>query len=190
MKRLPAAAVAFAALTVTHGFAQTACRGTVLTGIVRDTTQALVPGATLMLDGSQQAVSGSDGRFRFPCVSEGRHSLSATEEGFRKVDMTVNTPRTADLSVVMQVGLVETQVQVNAASEEALAVSATASGATQTLAGTQLQALADDPDDLLRQLQQAAAAGGSRHEQRDDCCGWIPGSRADCRPRARLRTSR
>ena len=161
MKRLPAAAAAFAALTVTHGFAQTACRGTVLTGIVRDTTQALVPGATLMLDGSQQAVSGSDGRFRFPCVSEGKHSLSATEEGFRKVDMTVNTPRTADLSVVMQVGLVETQVQVNAASEEALAVSANASGATQTLAGTQLQALADDPDDLLRQLQQAAAAGGA-----------------------------
>ena len=38
----------------------------------------------------------------------------------------------------------------------------TASGPSQTISGSHLQSLADDPDDLLKQLQQlAAAAGGS-----------------------------
>ncbi len=159
MIRLSAAAAALAALTVTYGFGQTPCRGTALTGVVRDSTQALVPGATLMLDGNQKVVSGSDGRFRFTCVSEGRHSLSAEEQGFRRMEMAVTAPRPGEVSVVMQVEVVETQVQVSALQDTA-AESSNASGPTQTLSGDTLLSLADDPDDLLRELQQMAAAAG------------------------------
>ena len=39
-------------------------------------------------------------------------------------------------------------------------VSPTAAGPTQTISGSRLQSLADDPDDLKRELQQLAAAAG------------------------------
>ena len=45
MKRFSAAA-AFAALALTHAFAQTPCRGTALTGTVKDSTLALIPGCS------------------------------------------------------------------------------------------------------------------------------------------------
>ena len=49
-------------------------------------------GATLTLDAGQTATSGSDGQFRFPCVPEGRHTLSATAAGFAKHDLTLTAP--------------------------------------------------------------------------------------------------
>jgi hypothetical protein len=48
--------------------ADRAARGSTLSGTVRDTTQALVPGATVVLDGRRQVVSRSDGGFEFGCV--------------------------------------------------------------------------------------------------------------------------
>ena len=53
----------------------------------------------------------------------------------------------------MQIG-----VDVNAA--EVTAPDTQATGASQTLSGKQLQSLADDPDDLQRELQQLGAASG------------------------------
>ena len=86
MKQLFVAAAAVAALALPHAFgsrfAQTACQGSPLSGTVRDITQALVPGAAVVLDGRQQVVSDWDGEFRFACVSDGRHRLSASANGF------------------------------------------------------------------------------------------------------------
>ena len=154
------AAVAFAALAIPHAFAEVdaSCKGSALNGVVRDSTQALIPGASLMVDGGEVALSGSDGRFHFACVTNGPHKLSVTMAGFTAKEMALGAPR-GQVEVMLLPAEVETLVDVSANAEGA---STNQSGATMTIAGDQLQSLADDPDDLQQQLQQlAAAAGGS-----------------------------
>lgn len=155
------AAAAFAALTTPLVSAQTAChaaRESALIGTVRDSTQALVPGASLTLDGGITVRSGSDGRFRFPCVAAGAHHLAAAAEGFAADDLSINTPHTADVRIILQPEEVHIDVDVNA--EDQAVEDPNKSGPSNTIAGKQLQSLADDPDDLLRELQQLGAASG------------------------------
>jgi hypothetical protein len=149
---------ALAVTAISCASAQAQCKGSALTGTVRDSTEALIPGAKVTLDGGATATSGSDGRFRFGCVGDGSHRLAFAEAGFAARELAVKTPRAAALDVLMQPESVETQVDVSA--EDAPPASANASGPTQTISGSRLQSLADDPDDLLRELQQLAAASG------------------------------
>ncbi len=79
-------------------------------------------------------------------------------QGFAKRDLSFATPNTRPLEIVLQPETVETEVNVNG--DPGVIASAEASGPTTTISGTQLQSLADDPDDLLRELQQLAAAAG------------------------------
>ena len=159
MKNLFAATV-LAALALQQASAQTPCRGTTLTGAVQDSTLALIPGATLTLDGSRSETSGPDGRFRFSCVTDGSHRISTTAQGFAKRDLMLTTPHLAQLDVVLQVEAVETQLNIDANAADGAATNPNATGAAQTISSNGLQALADDPDDLLRELQQLASAGG------------------------------
>ena len=166
----------FAGLAVLHSAAQTAfapdisddapaaaacTNGTPLSGTVRDTTQALIPGATLTLEGAS-VHSGSNGQFLFPCIAAGKHQLTVSMDGFSTSKLDLTTPHTAALNLTLAPAEVQTQVDVAADDAAAAAKSPTASGPSQTISGKQLQTLADDPDDLLRELQQlASAAGGS-----------------------------
>ncbi len=158
MNKLLATAAGIAALALPHAFAQTPCRGTALSGTVRDSTLALIPGAVVTLDGTLNETSGPDGRFHFACLPNGTHHLSTTAQGFARRDLSLTAPSTRPLDIVLQPGTVETEVNVNG--DPGVAESANASGPTTTISGTQLQSLADDPDDLLRELQQLAAAAG------------------------------
>jgi hypothetical protein len=157
------AAAILAALTIPSASAQAPCptlAGATLTGTVRDPTQALIPGATLTLDNKRTTTSGSDGQFRFPCVPDGPHHLAADAPGFAHRDLSLTTPHTAQISFLLKPEDVQTSVEVDA--DEVTVPSPTSTGPSQTISGTRLQSLADDPDDLLRELQQmAAAAGGS-----------------------------
>lgn len=137
--------------------APTACKGTVLSGKVLDSSMALVPGATVRLDDGLTETSGSDGGFRFGCVAVGAHHLTAVAEGFAIREVTVAMPH-AEVEVVLQPQALTTEMDVDA--EDGSAPSATQSGPSTTIKGDRLHSLADDPDDLLRQLQQMAAAGG------------------------------
>ena len=162
MQKAFTAAAVFAALTLPHAFAQaqTPCRGTTLAGTVTDTTQAIIPGATLLLDGSQSALSGPDGHFRLPCVADGRHHLSISAPGFDNRVLSLTAPSAA-AEIILKPQTVETQMDVSA-TDDSPATSPNAAGASATISGSRLQSLADDPDDLLRELQQlAAATGGS-----------------------------
>ena len=129
-----------------------------LSGSIRDSTLALVPAATLSLDGDKTVSSGPDGRFRLPCVSAGKHRLSATAEGFAPLEMPISVPHSGDIQFVLQPDSVRTDVQVDA--DEQASLDATGSGGAATISGKQLQSLADDPDDLQRELQQLGAASG------------------------------
>ena len=156
MRKIVAAGAMLVALMPVY--AQKPCSGTNVTGVVRDSTQALVPGAAVTLDDSATETSGSDGRFVLRCVASGRHRLTVTMEGFAKRVVPFSAPRTQALDVVLQLEQVETQVEVSG--NDAPATSASSSGPTQTISGSRLQSLADDPDDLQRELQQLAAAAG------------------------------
>jgi Carboxypeptidase regulatory-like domain len=129
-----------------------------LIGAVLDPTQALIPGATITLDNDLHATTGSDGRYHFPCVPAGHHHLSAAAEGFASRDLDLTTPHAA-ITLTLSPADVQTEVDVSG-TDATPATSANGAGPTQTLSGKQLQQLADDPDDLLRELQQLAAATG------------------------------
>jgi hypothetical protein len=158
MKEFFVAAAAIAALALPYAHAQTACSGSTLSGTVRDTTQALVPGATVVLDGRRQVVSRPDGGFQFACVSDGKHRLRASAQGFAPLEEAMAAPHAGEIRLVLKLQDVQTQVDVSGAG--GVATNASASGPTQTIAGDRLQSLADDPDDLKRELQQLAAVGG------------------------------
>jgi hypothetical protein len=158
MKKVLAVAAILAFYALPHAFAQAPCRGTTIAGVVRDSTLALIPGATVALDEGRSATSGSDGKFRFTCVADGSHHLLATAEGFGPQSLSLTTPHNAAVDLTLHPEGVETQVNVDADTEEIS--SPTTSGPTEKISGTRLQSLADDPDDLLRELQQLAAASG------------------------------
>jgi hypothetical protein len=154
----------FAIASLTAVFATTARaqgRCTPLSGVVHDTTGALIPGASVQMDDAAPVLADSAGRFRIACVKAGKHVLHVGFEGFAGVDAAVTAPHAGDVSIALQPAAVETSVNVDASGDNAAATnSATASGPSMTLNGKQLQSLADDPDDLLRELQQMAAAAG------------------------------
>ena len=137
---------------------QTACHGARLSGVVRDSTRALIPGATVTLDQAQTATSASDGTFVFRCVDAGPHHLSAAAPGFAKRDLPLKSPHPDALDLILQPKEVDTQVDVSG--NDANPANAATAGPSQTISGSRLQSLADDPDDLLRELQQLAAAAG------------------------------
>jgi hypothetical protein len=155
-------AVALAALTLSfyRSHAQeAACTGAPLTGLVRDSTLALVPGAAITLDGHTTTASGPDGRFRFACVPNGPHELTTKVEGFSTLSLKLSTPHSKDLDLRLQAG---TEVSITVESDTNDDAQGIGPGSTHgvTLEAKQLQTLADDPDDLLQELQQLAAATG------------------------------
>ena len=162
MRRLFFAAALLPALATppaSQAQATAACKGTPLAGTVQDSTAAVIPGATVQLDGTQGpvATSGSDGHFRFPCVSPGPHHLAISAPGFAPVqqDLPARVPADFHITLVPSESVV---VNVDAEAPDAQAVLGGLNGTT--LSGNQLTTLADDPDDLQRELQQLASAAG------------------------------
>ena len=151
---------AFAALGMPCVFGQATCAGgtAAVAGTVRDQTQAVIPGAEVRLDGVRAAVSGGDGRFSFGCVASGEHQVTVRAKGF--AERAVAVTRAGQVEVVLEPEAVQTELDVDAEDAGNAATSATVSGPTQTIQGARLQSVADDPDDLERELRQLAAAGG------------------------------
>ncbi len=131
-----------------------------LTGVVHDTTGAAVAHATVMLDTGTGTQTGEDGRFLLRCVPAGAHRLHVEADSFAAQEVELAAGRkVGDVLLTLKPQSVEQAMEVVA--EETHGVDATDTGATRTLQGDDLKALADDPDDLLRQLQQLAAGSGS-----------------------------
>src|SRR5215475_11100378 len=95
-------------------------------GIVRDPSGAVIPQATIKVTDKatgieQTTVSSSDGGFLFPSLQFGSYKLSASATGFQTTviaAITVDSGRTTDVSVEMQVGAATETVQVTALAEQ------------------------------------------------------------------------
>ncbi|SEC08530.1 TonB-dependent receptor [Terriglobus roseus] len=168
MKTSFAAAAWIAALSISHASstanAQGLCKGGgPIAGMVRDVTGASVAEAAVTLDGGETTHTATDGRFRFACVPGATHRLHIIAESFAAAEIAA-AHTGSDITVTLRPNEVEDAVDVSGAETPHGVDNAENSGASRTLQGDDLKALADDPDDLLRQLQNMTAGSGGDPE--------------------------
>src|SRR5688572_10009381 len=105
------------------GFAQTGASQ--LTGIVKDVTDALIPGVTITLTNvatgvSSTTISGEQGIYRFIGISPGKYRVSAELPGFQKKtveDLEIGTNVQARYDFTLTVGQVTSEVVVSTVRE-------------------------------------------------------------------------
>src|SRR3954468_17192661 len=110
--RLTASIIAILLAVVASGAATAQERFGGLAGVVTDTSQAPVPGATITATNKQTgttrtAVSGADGTYRISDLEPGRYTVTVELQGFQKVqadDVLVLLGRTADFPASLKVG--------------------------------------------------------------------------------------
>ena len=135
-----------------------------LGGQVLDPSGALIPGAivTLTSGGNElKATSGSDGRYQFRNIAAGTYQLTVDSPGFTQLampDVVLNASR--QLNLPMKIATESEQVTVTAQAP-GLSLNADENANSTVLKGSDIDALSDDPDQLLQELQALAgpAAG-------------------------------
>jgi hypothetical protein len=131
-----------------------------VTGVVTDPTGAVVPNATVTVEGggafAKQAVSDGQGRFSVSEVPPGQYQLRIAAEGFVTYEAGLRVgagPLTHDARLAMQTVKAEVTVEENA---QRLTTDPSANVGAVVLSGSDLNALSDDPDDLAADLQALA----------------------------------
>ena len=139
--------------------------GTV-TGTVKDTTGAIIPGATVTLTSdsgaTQQAQTDASGVYTFRGVAPGTYSVAAASKGLEQtggVAVQVEIGQIAHGDVTMKIGEVKQEVTVSEENSTQLGLQASQNVDALVFKGADLDALPDDPDDLQQDLQ--ALAGPS-----------------------------
>jgi hypothetical protein len=106
-------------------FAQLSTTGTI-TGTVRDTSGAVVPGASVAIINQgtkvqRKTASNSDGSFAVPGLTIGTYSVTVTKQGFQTFNesgIILHPAQVATVNPTMRVGQVTTQVQVMASAAQ------------------------------------------------------------------------
>lgn len=132
-----------------------------LTGIVYDPSGAVVKGASIAAVGtvgqSRSTLSGADGRWILTCLPPSSYRLSVSSPGFQSVEIVTSPIRTNKIISVT------TKLPIASVTETLEIDGDTGTGKTRgenVLTAKQLEGLAEDPDDLVRQLQALASASG------------------------------
>jgi Carboxypeptidase regulatory-like domain/TonB dependent receptor len=153
--------IAFATLLSSlPSWAQSQCTdATRIEGAITDPSGAVIPGAQVQSSGGRKATSDALGGYVLACTPVGTITFTVQAEGFEAKSLSIQThPRqTTHADVQLALAAVRTDVQVNAETDN---LDDTRSGDTAVLDTKQVQQLADDPDDFLRQLQMLASAAG------------------------------
>jgi hypothetical protein len=157
---------AVSALAQTAKPARPSPNGGTVTGTVKDSTGAIIPGATVTLTGddgsAQQVQTGPDGVYTFRGVAPGTYSVSTASRGLQQsggVAVAVSTGQIARGDVTMKLAEVKQEVTVAEENTTQLSVQTSQNVDALVFKGADLQALPDDPDDLQQDLQ--ALAGPS-----------------------------
>lgn len=144
-------------------FAQTAT----LRGLVTDESGALVPGAKVTLVSpngvAKTALADGQGRYSFAPLTPGNYTVSATAPDLATPQQTKILLKAGPQTLNLQLKVASTMQQVTVQENAGPSVSTESSNNASALVlrGEDLQALSDDPDDLMADLQALAgpAAG-------------------------------
>ena len=158
-------------LSCSHGWAQ-ATQGAII-GVVKDTTGAVVPGASVKLtntdEGTVRTVKTNDvGDFRFADAKAGRYTVEVTAPNFLKwsaTDVVLSVRQNLRLDVTLDIGRVQQEVHVTGDQVSAIETD------TPTISGT---FTTDDADNLPVNTR-ASFSGTSASA----ILGTLPGMQAD-----------
>src|SRR5215218_2831713 len=136
-----------------------------LAGTVSDLSGGVVPGAVVVIAGAdghrRQTVSGADGTYGFTSVPYGTYKVHASApqmELAEQIEVSIGSAR-RNLDLELRVVLASQNVAVQATTYGAISTDSSANASATIIAGKDLDALADDPNDLAADLQ--ALAGPS-----------------------------
>jgi hypothetical protein len=154
-------AVAVAGMLIpTAAIAQQTCTsGVPIDGLVTDPAGAAISGAQVRAVDGETATTDAAGVFAMACVPATSTTITVEAEGFASSTArpVIEPGKIAHLHLQLAIAEAHTDVQVN---EDATAMDPDRGGDTSLLTSTDVQQLADDPDDLLRELQVLAASAG------------------------------
>lgn len=129
-------------------------------GLLIDSTSAIIPGAAIRLSGHVSTVSDAKGHYAVQCVAGDAIDLTVGAEGFaeRKLHIETHAGSANRVNIQLVPATVTSEVEVNVENSDG---SGSDDGVgTITLSARQMKQLADDPDDMRRQLQVLASAAG------------------------------
>jgi len=150
-------------------------------GTVTDETGAIIVGAKITLDDGhghkQTAASDEGGHYRFAAVAPSIYTLTVSAQGFadfsQSIDLT--SKRTAPLNITLKVIISEKMTVSTDAPGISVEPDRNLSGIT--LQGVDLEALPDDPDELLDVLKQMAGTTGAPGDTSVYVDGFLEGGR-------------
>jgi Carboxypeptidase regulatory-like domain len=147
-------------------FSQAAEKLSTVRGVLGDASGAVLPGADIALSGGPANIviqTGSDGSFAFPNVAAGEYTVKVRYPGLEPFEKKVNVAagRNIDLTIRLRPQTLAQNVTVteDRGAELSLEPDKTAGGIA--IKKTELDALPDNPDDLLNILQTLAGQGAS-----------------------------
>jgi hypothetical protein len=127
-------------------------------GVVTDSTGALIPGATVNLTDSEgrlvTATCDGEGRYNFPRLAAGKYEMRVTAPGFSSAEglrIEVGSSRSITRDVQLELAVVQQSVEV--VSSSTIDTEPSSNASALTIKGDSLQSLSDDPDDLAQDLQ-------------------------------------
>jgi hypothetical protein len=152
-----------ASLLSSPAFAQTA----ILRGQVTDESGAIVPGAKIVLAGpaglSKATLAANDGSYAFADLPIGGYNVQASAPSLilrqpAKISLKTGTQT---LNILLDVAAEKQQVTIEESGGPVVSTDAASNASAIVLRGTDLDALSDNPDDLMADLQALAgpAAG-------------------------------
>ncbi|MCC6588591.1 MAG: carboxypeptidase regulatory-like domain-containing protein [Bryobacterales bacterium] len=136
-----------------------------LRGTVKDSTDAVIPGANVVLRGGGRewtTQAGEFGAYKFENLAPGKYLLRVATPGFAPFEAAnVDVSGAATLDVTLTVMLETQTVSVQSETQGTVSVDPSQNAGSLVLRGTDLDALSDDPDQLASDLQALAgpAAG-------------------------------
>lgn len=159
--RILSTAVLTGFLATPLALAQTCSGPSALAGIVFDPSGAVIVHANVDVSSSKgmlRVFSDRSGRWSVPCLPLSEYDVEITSKGFRSYTAHPRLSKPGQTLTIKAALEIETATETLNVTPEA---GVSSSGGANTLTASQLAGLAEDPDDLLRQLQDLAAASGS-----------------------------
>ena len=149
-----------ALLTPLFGLAQHQCaNGARVEGTVTDPAGAIIPGVQVQSSDGERTTTDARGQYVMRCASVGTISVRIEAQGFNPgfARVTTRAGQVAHANIQLMIATVTTNVEVR---DDASGMDSDRGTGTTVLGSKEVQQLADDPDDFLRQLEVLASEAG------------------------------